>query len=83
MIKIYNEQILSNNIPTQQATIAQTVTGQDAIKTIPPFYALPEQTYNAKVVLPQLPDGTYTAKLKLLMDTGDYAPVALREFRVG
>lgn len=57
---------------------------QEAVTQLAPFYLFPEEKIETKITLPlDLPPGVYTAKLKMLMERGEYAPVGWREFRLG
>jgi len=59
------------------------VGGIEAVTEVAPFYFLPGETMDIKIALPfKLPPGVYTAKFKILMQMGPYAPVAWREFRI-
>lgn len=62
--------------------IAQ-VDGKEAIGRQAPFHLFPGEDLETKIDVPvDLPPGTYTAKLKIMMERGEYAPVAWRQFRV-
>jgi len=59
------------------------VNDREAITREVPFYLFPKEDLELKLELPvNLPPGVYTAKLKIQMERGEYAPVAWREFRV-
>lgn len=57
--------------------------GKEAIASVAPFYLFPDESLELETLLPfDLPPGKYTAKFKILMERGEYAPVAWREFKV-
>jgi uncharacterized protein affecting Mg2+/Co2+ transport len=59
------------------------VDGEEAIGRQAPFYLFPAEDLETKISVPvDLPPGVYTAKLKIMMERGEYAPVAWRQFRV-